>query len=124
MTKISFSPINEIVVHEIIAVTQDDLFRERVTPAGNMPLWWCDGILFSFSSPPMTRDIMKDYLLGKVHWMEVHFTTMDNYTPLIELNDEQFKAILKIRVIDTSKSMLHKDFIRWLRAQSGTSALQ
>jgi hypothetical protein len=118
MAKITYSPINEIVVHEIIELDRDDLFRERVTPAGNMPLYWCDGLLYSFSSPPMTRDIMKDYLEGKIHWMEVHFTKMYDYVPLIELNDDQYKATLKIRVIDTSKSELHKDFVKWIRKQA------
>ena len=116
MVKISFSPIQEVIVHEIIDIDFEDLLRERITPAGNMPLYWCDGILFSFSSMPMTRDVVKDYLDGKVHWLEVHYTPMNNYSPVLELNDEQYKALLKIRVIDTSKSSLHKDFIKCLKA--------
>jgi hypothetical protein len=118
MAKITFSPINELIIHEIIEVEREDLLRERVTPAGNMPLCWCDGIIFSFSSPPMTKDVMKDYLSGKIHWMEVHFAKMERFAPLLELNDEQLKATLKVRAIDTSKSTLHKDFIKWLKSQT------
>ncbi|MCL4381471.1 hypothetical protein M1614_00635 [Candidatus Marsarchaeota archaeon] len=117
MTKIYFSPIQEVVIHEIVSINYDDLLRERITPSGNMPLYWCDGILFSFSSMPMTRDIIKEYLAGRIHWMEVHYTKMENYTPILELNDNEYKALLKIRVIDTSLSLLHKDFIKWLKSQ-------
>ena len=74
MVKIEYSPATELVVHEVIKVDKDDLLRERVTPAGTMPLYWCDGILFSFSSLPMTDDVVKDYLKGRIHWLEVHFT--------------------------------------------------
>lgn len=117
MVKISFTPINEVIVHEVVKMDYEDLLRERYTPAGMMPLWWCNGLLFSFSSMPMGRDVIKDYLNGKVHWMEVHYTKMDKYSPIIELNDEQYKTTLKIRVIDTSFSVLHNDFTKWLKTQ-------
>ncbi len=115
MVQITFSPINELVIHEIISIDYEDLIRERVTPAGNMPLYWCNGILFSFSSMPMSKSIIKDYMNGKIHWVEVHYTKKDTYEPILELDDEQFKTTLKIRVIDTTQSLLHLDFIKWLK---------
>lgn len=115
MVKISYAPVNELVVHEVVHVEYEDLLRERVTPAGNLPLYWCKGLLFSFSSVPMNKDVMRDYLKGTIHWMEVHFTEMKAYQQVLELNDEGFKAMMKIRVIDTSKSALHADFAAWLK---------
>lgn len=117
MIKITYSPINELVVHEVVKIDFEDLMRERITPAGNMPLYWCSGTLFSFTSVPMSKDVMKDYLQGKIHWMEVHYTEMKSYQPVLELNDEQYKQTLKIRVIDTSKSNLHGEFIKWLQGR-------
>ena len=117
MVKISFSPINELVIHEVVSIDYENLLRERITPSGNMPLYWCDGIVFTFNSPPLTRDIMKDYLNGKIHWMEVHYAEMKKYEPVVELNDELYKAVLKIRVIDTSRSALHSEFIKWLKSK-------
>jgi hypothetical protein len=105
------------VVHEVVNIEYDDLLRGRITPAGNMPLYWCDGIIFSFNSMPMTRDLVKDYMQGKIHWMEVHYTHMKKYEPVVELNDEQYKATMRIRVLDTSKSSLHTDFIKWLKSK-------
>ncbi len=113
--KITFSPAEELVVHEILEVSKEDLIRERVTPQGNMPLYWCDGILFSFSSLPMTDDVIKDYLKGKLHWLEVHFARMPKYVDVISFESEEYKATMGVRVIDTSPSLLHREFIKWLK---------
>ncbi len=115
MVKISYSPIEELVVHEVVEVQKDDLLRERITPSGNMPLYWCNGILFSFSSIPMTEEIVRDYLRGKIHWLEIHFTKEAKYTPVLTLSDEEYKATMSIRVIDTSKSKLHTELTKWLK---------
>ena len=116
MVKITYSPLNELVVHETVEVTKDDLLRERVTPQGTMPLYWCNGILFSFSSLPMSDDIVKDYLDGKIHWLEVHFAREDRYTPILELDEEEYKTKMNVRVIDTSKSSLHRELTKWLKS--------
>ncbi len=117
MVNIVFSPLKEIIVHEVVEINRDDLIRERVTPAGNMPLYWCDSTLFSFSSLPMTRDIVREYLDGRIHWAELHYAKMDRYAPVLELNDEHYSGPLKIRVIDTSNSQLHKELIKWLKTK-------
>jgi hypothetical protein len=41
---------------------------------------------------------------------------MEDYTPVLTLNDEEYKATMSIRVIDTSSSELHKEFVKWLKA--------
>jgi hypothetical protein len=115
MVKITFEPANELVIHDLMAVDRDDMLRSRVTPAGTMPLFWCDGILFSFSSPPFTDEVVKDYLKGKIHWIEMQYSKMDKYTPVLSLNEEEYKTQMRIRIIDTSKSRLHKELIRWLK---------
>lgn len=115
MAKITFAPAEELIVHEILQVGKDDLLRERITPQGTMPLCWCNGILFSFSSIPMTDDVTKDYLRGKIHWLEVHYTSMPTFTPILTLNEEEYKGSMNIRIIDTSISSLHQDFTKWLK---------
>ena len=115
MAKITFSPANELVVHEIVQVSKGDLLRERVTPQGTMPLYWCGGILFSFSSLPMTDEVTADYLKGKIHWLEVHYTTMDKFEPILTINEEEFKQTMNVRVLDTSISSLHQEFTKWLK---------
>lgn len=119
MTKINYLPAKELIVHEAVELSMDDLMRERITPAGNMPLYWCNGIVFSFSSLPMSEELTREYLQGKIHWMEAHYTRMKAYTPILELKDEQYGAgSQKIRVIDTSKfSSLHSEFVEWLKTR-------
>ncbi len=115
MVKITFSPVLELVIHEAVEMTRDDLLLERVTPAGNLPLYWCGGIIFSFSSVPMTDDIVKEYLKGRIHWLEVHFARMDKYVPVITWESQEYKSTMNVRVIDTSTSGLHKEFVQWLK---------
>lgn len=40
---------------------------------------------------------------------------MDEYKPVLTLDDEQYKATMHIRVLDTSKSSLHNEFVEWLK---------
>jgi hypothetical protein len=115
MIKITHTPIQELVIHEVMKVSMDDLIRERVTPAGNIPLCWCDGIAFGFSSLPLTDELTQQYLKGTIHWMEVHYSDMKNYMPVAELHDEHYQGAIKTRIIDTSSSPLHREFIKWLK---------
>jgi hypothetical protein len=112
--KITFSPMNELVIHEIVEVSKEDLMRERITPSGNMPLYWCAGILFSFSSLPMSEEVIRDYLRGRVHWMEIHYARMKEYQPIINIEDNDYKTTMSIRIIDTTKSELHKKVAKWI----------
>lgn len=116
MATVSYSPIKKIIVHEVVNMELEDLLRERITPAGSMPLYWCDGVIFSFSSAPMVKNILNDYLNGTIHWMEVHYSAFEEYHPIMELKDENYGGTAKVRVINTSKSSsLHNDFISWLK---------
>lgn len=115
--EVSYAPVRKVIIHEVVKIEDEDLLRSRITPAGNMPLYWCDGILFTFSSVPMSKQVMKDYLDGTLHWMEVHFTEMKSYQPILELHDAQYGGggPQKIRVLDTSKSAIHKDVVAFLK---------
>jgi len=115
MVKITFSPATELVVHEAVEMSKNDLLLERITPAGNMPLYWCNGMLFSFSSLPMTDDIVKEYLKGRIHWLEVHFTRLEKHVPILSFESDEYKSTMNVRVIDTSASALHNEFVKWLK---------
>lgn len=115
MTKIVFAPATELIVHEVVQVSKEDLLLERITPSGNMPLYWCDGVLFSFSSVPMTDEVIKEYLKGRIHWLEVHYTKMEKYTPVITFESNEYRATMNVKVIDTSVSEMHTEFVKWLR---------
>jgi hypothetical protein len=117
MVKISFSPIKELVVHDLFRMGFEDLVRGNITPSGVMPLFWCDGVVYRFTSLPMSRELSRLYLDGTVHWAEVHYTdNVKDYSQIMELKDENFQGgTLKIRIIDMSNSQLHRDFVKWLK---------
>ncbi|MCL5440369.1 MAG: hypothetical protein M1448_00590 [Candidatus Marsarchaeota archaeon] len=115
MARITYSPLQDVVVHEIVEVKLPDLLRERITPSGNMPLYWCDGIAFSFSSLPMTEEVVKEYMRGVLHWAEVHYSEMKTYREVEELIDEHYPGPMKVRIIDTSRSPLHSEFVKWVK---------
>jgi hypothetical protein len=118
MVKISYSPIKELVVHDLFKMDFDDLVRGNITPNGVMPLFWCDGMIYRFTSLPMSRELSKLYLEGTVHWAEVHYSDdIKDYKQIMEVKDENFQGgALKIRIINMSNSQLHKDFAKWLKS--------
>ena len=110
-----YSPIKTLVLHDVIETDRDEILRRAMTPSGSMPLFWCNGVLISFTSMPPTKEVIKDYLEGgKIHWMEVRYTEMKTYQSVLELHEEQF---LKSRVIDTSDNEVHTSFVKWLKSR-------
>jgi hypothetical protein len=65
---------------------------------------------------PMTDEVARDYLRGKIHWLEVHYTRMPEYAPVLMLDEEEFKQRMNIRVIDTSFSNIHQELAKWLKS--------
>ncbi|HVA82874.1 MAG TPA: hypothetical protein VNF06_01795 [Candidatus Aquilonibacter sp.] len=113
--KITYLPAQELIVHDIIALQKEEMLRANVTPNGNLPLYWCDGILYGFSSPPATEEVIAEMLKGKIHWLEVRYAKMDRYQSVLSLNEEEYKATMNFRVISTEKFELHKEFIAFLK---------
>lgn len=109
---IIYSPIKELVVHDVIKSEMKDLIRSRVTPQGNIPLYWCGGVLFGFNSLPPTKDVIKEYLGGRIHWMEVQYAEMAEYRKEVEAGDEQY---LKTSVVNTNANAVHRSFVSWLK---------
>lgn len=114
-TEISYEPAKALIVHDIIRLDREDMLRRNVTPNGNMPLYWCDGILYGFVSLPLTDKMVDEILKGRIHWLEVQYSEMPKFVPILSLNEEEYKATMNFRIIDTSKFELHREFIKWLK---------
>lgn len=115
MPKITYFPAQELIVHDVLGLEKEEMLRANVTPNGNMPLYWCDGVLYSFSSPPITEEVISEMLKGKIHWLEVRYTKMPKFTNMLSLNEEEYKATMNFRIINTEKFDLHKEFVKWLK---------
>ena len=116
MPKITYQPAQELVVHDILALQKEEMMRANVTPNGNLPLYWCDGVLYGFSSPPINDEVIGEMLKGRLHWMEVRYAKMEDYKQTLSLNEEEYKATMTFRIIRTDKFAVHKEFVKWLKA--------
>jgi hypothetical protein len=80
MPKITYEPVEEIVVHQILEYDNKAFFEEvmrqnlsqqiTMIPTVN----WIDGIAFSIWRFADTDDVVKEALEGKVHYFAVSFT--------------------------------------------------
>lgn len=102
MTKITYLPYQEVVIHEI--VEQDDkLFFEDVvrqalaTPAHAEPtVNWIDGIAFFVYTLPPTEDVVKENLNGRIHYSTVIFTRTDFQNQVnVKINNQAFSVRLR-----------------------------
>ncbi len=115
--KITESPIEEIVVHEVYKLSMQSLLIKRIRPDGRAPLlYWCNGIIYFFGvfSDPEIFD--QEFMKGKFHFTEVYYSEMEKYNPIVELNTDQFGGV-KISVIDQGDIPLHKELTSWLKSK-------
>jgi hypothetical protein len=101
--KITYTPYQELVVHEIIEQTNGGVFFEdivrlalsgphQVEPSIN----WIDGIAFFIAPMQPTEEVVRENLAGRVHYGSVLFTRTD-YKPQItvKLGNQEFTVRLR-----------------------------
>jgi hypothetical protein len=102
MPKISYEPVEEIVVHQIIEYDNKTFFEEvmrqnlsqqiSVIPTVN----WIDGIAFSIWRFADTDDVVREALEGKVHYFAVSFTRLPYQTHFsINIANQDIKVPLR-----------------------------
>ena len=83
MPKITFEPVEEIVLHQVIEYDNktffEDVMRQNIS-AGQLSMIptvnWIDGIAFSVWRFPDTDDVIREALEGKLHYFAVSFTRL------------------------------------------------
>jgi hypothetical protein len=114
LIKITHSPIEQIIIHEMVEYTLSDFVKHMtlgVVPEGTASLAkWCDGIVFSHVSLPSTAEVVKDQINGIVHWAWLSYAEMNTFKDSLE-------SINKVRLplIDVSNNDLNKELVRWLK---------
>ena len=101
--KITYTPYQELVVHEIIEQTNAGVFFEdivrlalsgphQVEPSIN----WIDSIAFFIAPMQPTEEVVRENLAGRVHYGSVLFTRTD-YKPQItvKLGNQEFTVRLR-----------------------------
>lgn len=117
MVKITFRPWEEVVVHEEIRYSYDDLIKLNslgVQPGGLAPpLSWAEGVIFQAQAMPPTDEIVREQLQGKVHWNVVKWALMPEFKNVIPIPD----ISAKIPIIDVSANSILCDVAKALKAK-------
>lgn len=102
MVKVTFKPWEEVIIHEEVAYSLDDLIKLNcigVQPGGlAKPLRWAEGVIFRFAGMPPKDEVVREQLEGKIHWSLVEWALMPEYKNVIVIHDIN----AKIPVINVS----------------------
>jgi len=117
MVKITYEPINEIVIKEYIRFEkiEDLIYIFAQLRAGGAPvsLSWANGLVFVNSPLPLeNEDIMNDFLKGKIYWANVSFAEMPEYKPLIATRER-----VQVPIINVNSSPIIVQVMYWLKQQ-------
>ncbi len=85
--EIEIKPWSKLTVHEVLKTTIENLVKTQsiaIQSSGQVvPLQWAGGILFRSEGFPVTDEIAKEMLQGRLHWVSVEFAPMENFTPTL-----------------------------------------
>jgi hypothetical protein len=121
VVKVTFKPWDEVIVHEEIHYSLEDLIKLNsigVQPGGLAhPLRWAEGVVFRFVSMTPTDEIIKEQLQGRVHWNAVEWALMPQYKNVIPIQDIN----AKIPVINVSSATILCDVAKALKEKAKSS---
>jgi hypothetical protein len=118
MVKVTFRPWEEVIIHEEVAFSFDDLVKINsigVQPGGLAhPLRWAEGIVFRFVTMPPTDEVIREQLQGTIHWSLVEWALMPEYKNVILIQDIN----AKIPVINVSTTSILCEIAKALKAKA------
>jgi len=121
--KITYTPYQELVVHEIIEQTNSGVFFEdivRLALSGphqvETSINWIDGIAFFIAPMQPTEEVVRENLAGRVHYGSVLFTRTD-YRPQITVKIGNQEFTIRLRRASDNPTLVElarflKDFKR------------
>lgn len=118
MVKVTFKPWDEVIIHEVIRYSLEDLIKISslgVQPGGlTAPLQWAEGVVFRAAGMPPTEDVVRENLQGKIHWSSVTWALMPEYKNVIPIEDIN----AKIPIINVSTTGILCDVAKALKKQA------
>jgi hypothetical protein len=117
LVKITYEPINEIVIKEYIRFekVEDLIYIFAQLRAGGTPvlLSWANGLVFVHSQLlPENDQVLEAFLKGKVYWTNVSFAEMSKYKPIVETKER-----VQVPIINASSSPTIVKVMEWLKKQ-------
>ena len=117
MVKITYEPFKEVVIKEFTRYEkiEDLIFWFAQLRAGGLPvsLNWANGVVFTHS--PLTSDtkeLVNEFLNGRIYWTNVSFAIMPKYKPVIETKER-----VQVPIINVSSNPIFVQAIEWLKQQ-------
>ena len=115
MVKVNYKPWEEVVIHESIQYTLENLvtIRSLGVPPGQLGgrLLWAEGVAFNPGGMPPTTDIIKENLQGRVHWSSVEWAVMPEFKSSIEITQTK----VRIPILNVSANETLSAVAKWLR---------
>ncbi len=109
--KITYTPYQELVVHEIIEQSNPNTFFEDIVrlalsgPAQTQPsINWIDGVAFFIAPMQPTEEVVRENLAGRVHYGSVLFTRTD-YKPQIAVRIGNQDFTVRLRRADDNPTL-------------------
>jgi len=117
LVRVIFKPPEEVIIHESIRYKLEDfvrLFSIGIKPGGMAnPLHWTEGVVFRVGHMQPTEDVIKEQLLGKIHWAVIEWALMPQFKDVIPIGDIN----AKIPVIDVSQTAIFREVAKALKGQ-------
>jgi len=115
LVRVVYAPWEEIVIHESIKHSLDDLVKMQtlgVQPGAlGRNLLWAEGVAFVHEGMPPTTDVIKEQLQGRVHWSSVRFALMLKHEDMIVIKETN----VKVPIINVSNNPILRTAALWLR---------
>jgi len=110
LVKITYLPFQELVLHEIIEqqneVFFEDVVRQSLTQTQVEPtVNWSGGFAFLVIPFPSTEDVVRDNLVGKIHFLSVIFTKME-YRPQVPVKLGSQAYSVRLRKADNNRILV------------------
>jgi hypothetical protein len=120
LVKVVFAPWEEVVIHEAVKHSLEDLVNQQAlgVQSGGLarPLLWAEEIAFIHEAFPPTTDIIKENLQGRVHWAGVRFAIMPEFKNVIVTKE----ANIKVPVIGVRNNTILRTVAIWLKENADT----
>ena len=112
--QVRYDPRKEVIIHEIIPYDSPEEMVKNLTMGLQgpfPPLQWVAGLLLSFNPMPLTQEVSKEILQGKVHWDTCIVSPMKKYREFVSLPP----GMVQINVQDVSNNETFRSVGKELR---------
>lgn len=123
MVKITYNPIKEIVINEIVAFDSIEEFEKTILPnlivGQPVMLRWVEGVLFGYSCFPPLETIIKDRIKGILYIDALSYTMMPKYQPTRTIEPQE-GGKYTYGISDVSKTANLVELAQWIKKYDKT----